>query len=222
MSTRTDMRRSLLSITAGVGLSVVLSMAISTTGGANTGDSTTAGYGTGSGAGNTSTSANTAPTAARPDSRRDKNDISAVDSSQIAEIRYPKGAKSLSNEQKREIDEVVSMAQSKGEIDQVKVLAWADREYPRKGVKIPRLERSLASERSKAVRRYLKERHKISEVDTYNMAERPNTLEKLFSTSDYKVKSAAEVRGQAPTAENPDLIRSNGRSSTALVVVQLK
>lgn len=142
--------------------------------------------------------------------------------SDSAEIDYKKGSKSLTSGEKQELDELVSKAASKGEIEEVKVLAWADKEYPAEGQKVTKKDKNLADDRAKAVENYLKKKHNLSKVETFNMAERPNAMEKLFKTSDYKVKTAATSNGEAPTQEQLNMLRTNSKVSSALVLVHVK
>lgn len=161
-------------------------------------------------------------TSALADGISDKNNLGMVNKDLITEFNYEKGSPFLDASDRKAIDELIVKAKNKGKIDDLKVLAWADREYPTEGQKADRQERDLAGNRAKRILQYLKDVHKIGDVDAYNMAERPNALEKLFSTEDYEVKTSAENAGTAPTEKRLNLVRTNSRSSTALVVVELE
>ena len=80
----------------------------------------------------------------------------------------------------------------------VKVIAWSDSEYPAKKQKqLSKKDRELAERRASMLEDFLKQNLKSADVDTYNMAERPNTLENLFDTSDARLKRLrATVRTQ--------------------------
>ncbi len=162
------------------------------------------------------------PSAALAMDKNDKNNIGMINDELTTEVSYEKGSPFLDASDRKTIDELIAKAKQKGKIDDVKVLTWADREYPTEGYKADKQERDLANNRSKRIKQYLKDVHKIGDVDSYNMAERPNALEKLFSTGDYEVKTSAENAGTAPTEKRLNVLRSNGRSSSALLVVQLK
>lgn len=151
-----------------------------------------------------------------------ENHMGMVNEELTTEIGYEKGSPFLDASDRKAIDALMVKAKGKGKIEDVKVLSWADREYPTEGNKAEKQERDLAGNRAKRIRQYLKDVHKIGDVDAYNMAERPNALEKLFSTADYEVKTSAENAGTAPTEKRLNLFRSNGRSSTALVVVEME
>jgi hypothetical protein len=159
---------------------------------------------------------------ASADGIKDKNNMALIDEDLTAEFDYEKGSPFLDSSDRKTIDELVSRAKKRGEITEVKVLTWADREYPPEGSKADRKERDLASKRADKVRDYLKNTHKVGDVDTYNMAERPNALEKLFSSTEYEVKASAENAGTAPTEKRLNALRTNGRASSALLVVQLR
>ncbi len=151
-----------------------------------------------------------------------ENDITRVEDSNVAEVEFKAGTKNLAENEKQEVDRLIAGARAKGQIDQVKVLAWSDHEYPAKGAKATRQDKELADGRSQALKSYLKSRHGLTKIDLYNMAERPGALDELFSTSEAQVKAAAESGGKAPSEKQLDILRTNQRSSTALVLVQLK
>lgn len=143
---------------------------------------------------------------------------------EATEIEYKKGSKSLTTDEKKELDDLVSKAATKGEIAEVKVLAWSDKEYPAEGQEVSKKDKNLAEDRAKTVKEYLKSKHHLagSKLESFNMAERPSSLEKIFKTSDYKVKTAATGNGESPTQEQLNFLKTNAKTSTALILVQVK
>ncbi len=60
----------------------------------------------------------------------------------------------------------------------------------------------------------------MSAISTYNMAERPNVVEKMFKTSTASTKDTLEKSGAAPNSEaNTGLFGEKSKSSTAMVLV---
>lgn len=139
-----------------------------------------------------------------------------------AKVEFEPGTDILTRAGKVELTRLVEEARSKGEIDKVRVLSWADREYPRDGEEIARVETYLADERATVVQEFLEEQLKVSDVDTFNMARRPGTLKRIFRTPEFRVKDQAEESGIAPSALEVNHFFEDPRASTALVVADLK
>lgn len=122
-----------------------------------------------------------------------------------AVLEFDKGTQNLSESSKKSLKDFIATAKKEGKpIDDIKILAWADKEYPtKKGLKLSKKDVSMAKERSKAIEKYLKEDLKIDgDYATYNMAKRPNKVNEFFRGDDYKTKKvygqpeAAPVDGQ--------------------------
>lgn len=136
-----------------------------------------------------------------------------------AKVEFEPGTDILTKESKEEIAFLVAKARSNGKLDKIRVLAWADREYPVAGEKVPRMETRLADERGDAVRAYLKEQLDIGDVDVYNMARRPSAVSRMLRTPETKIKTKAEELGIAPSeADAPSLFSERRRASSALVM----
>lgn len=143
--------------------------------------------------------------------------LGAHTSSQIA---FEVGKTDLKPEELTELREVVNQAKANGQIDEIKVIAWADREYPAEGTTAPNQQVKLAEERADKIKRYLKKELKVSDVAVYNMAKRPNALQELMNTQTAKVKNTMETTGAAPTSkEDTGVFGLKGKTSEALVLV---
>lgn len=139
--------------------------------------------------------------------------------SYVTEINFAKGSSTLTPAAKDRLDNVVSRARQSGTIDDIKVISWADQRYPGKDMKaLSKPQRDLASRRNHTLNDYIKQQTTAS-VDTYNMAERPNSLEKLFSTSDARIKRSLEDSGVTSNATD---MRFPRNASKALVMLILK
>ncbi len=141
---------------------------------------------------------------------------------QVKEISFDKNSDKLSDAQKADIKTAVQEAASKGKIDEVKVLVWSDKEYPTETGKQDKNDVTLAKNRIKNLKYFLKDELKVSSVDAHNMTERPNALQKMFNTSDTKVKGAAEATGAAPTDGNTGLFDMKAQASKAAVMIFMK
>lgn len=142
--------------------------------------------------------------------------------SQVKELSFDKNGRGLSEAQKTEIRNAVNDAAQKGRIDEVKVLAWSDKEYPTEKGKLSKDDHKLAKARMNEIKKFLKDDMKVSSVSTYNMSERPNALEKFFHTSDAKVKGVAESTGAAPTEKETGLFDMKAQASKGVVMIFTK
>jgi len=139
------------------------------------------------------------------------------EASYVAEVKFDKGSSVLSEDARAELDRVIANAASSGKIDQIKILTWADAEYPADVQKaLPKPQRDLVSRRNKAMNDYIKAKTSGVNVDTYNMAERPNALEKLFNTSDARIKRSLENAGMSDSAT---VLRSSANASKSTVML---
>ena len=142
--------------------------------------------------------------------------------SQVKEVNFDKNSDRLSDTQKADLKATIQDAAQKGKIHEVKVLAWSDKEYPAEKGKQDKNDIGLAKNRIKNLKAYLKDELKVSDVDSYNMTERPNALEKFFNTSDAKIKNATEAMGAAPTAGNTGLFDMKAQASKAAIMIFMK
>lgn len=145
-----------------------------------------------------------------------------VGAKEVAPVFFDPGTKTLSAQEKTEIQAFFTTIREADKIKEVKVLAWGDREYPEKKEKASAKQIELAKGRAEAIKKYLTQDLKIKSVETHNMAERPSKLSEFFKTEDYEVKSSAEATGAAPTKNKTGLFEEMGRSTTALVLVVMK
>lgn len=136
------------------------------------------------------------------------------DASFVTEIVFNKGSSELTADGKSQLRDILTAAQSRGKIEEVKVLAWADAEYPKKG-RLGKDASKLADERTQEIEGYIDDNLKDIDVDDYNMAESPDQIEKLFNTSDARVKKSLERAGLS----QPKKTGMPAKSSRALVMV---
>lgn len=140
-----------------------------------------------------------------------------------AVLQFDKGTQRLSDASKKDLREFVASARREGrEIDDIKILAWADREYPSTGVRLTDRDVKMANERSKSIEKYLKDDLNTSgDYETYNMAKRPNKVSEFFKGDDYKTKRIFERSGAAPAGTDMQAFM-NSKASKALIMVDYK
>lgn len=143
--------------------------------------------------------------------------------SKVSEVSFEPGKATLTKEAKEDIRATIQDAMKHGKIGEVKAAVWADREYPVEENKAPKQDVKLASDRADALKKFIKDELKVKDVSTYNMAERPNALEKFANTSDAKVKTAMETSGAAPKNEKEKgLFNQKAQASKAVIMIYVK
>lgn len=150
-------------------------------------------------------------------------EVSENNGAYYAVLEFDKGTQRLSDATKKDLRDFVASAKREGrEIDDIKILAWADREYPATGVKLTDRDVKIATERSKAIEKYLKDELKTDgDYETYNMAKRPNKVSEFFKGDDYKTKRIFERSGAAPAGTDMQAFMNN-KASKALIMVDYK
>lgn len=139
--------------------------------------------------------------------------------SDFVEIKFNKGSALLTENAKSSLNLIIQQAREEGKIDEVIVLSWSDEEYPSKKLKkLPKAQKELAEKRNKSVEEYVKTMRSV-DVDTYNMAERPNAISKLFNTTDSKLKNSLVAAG-LPTTADPTHYASKASHSVILVKIK--
>ncbi len=137
----------------------------------------------------------------------------------FTEITFKPGSAELTEPAKASLNRIVQDAGTTGKIDEVMVLSWSDYEYPAKNTqKLPKAQIDLAQKRNRAVENYVKSVKSV-DVDTYNMAEQPNTISKWFNSTDNRLKNALVAAGLPTTADNSQY-PSKASHSVILVKVE--
>lgn len=145
----------------------------------------------------------------------------AVGGTHYTTIVFPKGRSNLDSLSKQNLKALASRAhKNKKPIEEIRILAWSDTEYPDKITgKASTKDIILASERAQKIKSYLEDDLKeMDDIDSYNMAKRPNLLAKLLQNDEYDVKEAFETSG-ATASKLPDGSVSYTKASKALVII---
>lgn len=144
-----------------------------------------------------------------------------AEASFVTEITFEKGSKDLSADSKNRLKSLVDRARQTGKIDDIKIITWSDMEYPSLNVKkLSKEQRDLAKNRNDTLKDYLKSGEvDVSDVDAFNMAERPNALERLLRTEDARIKRSLEAAG-IPTTDSYVKVPAKASKSVVMVVLE--
>lgn len=126
----------------------------------------------------------------------------AFERSPYTAVQFEPGRSVLSDSNKKFLQEFSRQASRRnGEISEIKILAWADREYPGKeNEKAKTREVILANERARVIRDYLRKDLKTDEhIDIFNMAKKPGVLDTVFRDEEFKVKQDVAKTGVSAT-----------------------
>lgn len=141
----------------------------------------------------------------------------------VTEVQFAKSATDLSKTEQQQLKDALAAAEKKGKVNAVKLLVWSDKEYPTTEAKADDKDVKLAKARLSNLKKYIKKDLKVWDVGTYNMAERPNAIEKLLRTADARVKESAETAGLAPdTKKELGLFDRNAQASKAVILIYTK
>lgn len=137
----------------------------------------------------------------------------------VTEFAFPKGGKKIPAEAQAEIRKNMQRALKRGNVKDVKVITWADAEYPSVHTKkLTASEVTLVTDRNKVLEDFLKKISGEVKVTTYSMAERPGTIKELFNTSDAQIKKSLETAG-VPTTDTAVKVPSKASKSIVLITM---
>jgi len=120
----------------------------------------------------------------------------------VAEFSFKKGKEELSASSKKQLDFLSKKALEKGKIEKIKVITWADQEYPsaiKNKLSLDQL--ALVNKRNEKIKKYLQKINpdKIHDIELVSMAHRPSFLKNLLSSDDAKIKRSLESAGISDT-----------------------
>lgn len=136
-------------------------------------------------------------------------------------IVFDKGKSSLPAMSRDDLMQLVKKAQrQKFPIEEIRILAWSDTEYPDKLTGATSKEDvEMASKRALKIKDFLKTKlNDANEIDSFNMAKRPDLLSKVLRNDEYKVKEAFESSG-ATASKLPDGSVSYTKASKVIVII---
>lgn len=111
----------------------------------------------------------------------------------VTEIKFDQNSGEVSSDARSKIKKQYQEAADKGDIKEVQVITWGDKEYPSadKG-KLAGKQRELVEKRNEALEKYLSELDQDFEVRLVSMAERPSRLKQFFTTENAEIKESLE------------------------------
>jgi hypothetical protein len=135
-------------------------------------------------------------------------------------VEFEPGQSNLSQKNLESLKQVTRMAdQSRRSIEDIKVLAWSDEEYPKAKEHISVSQVILAKERGSMIKNYLEKELKFAEkIDAINMAKRSRSSSGLFTTREDDIKNALEASGPTTTKNNDGKLSYN-KASKAIVII---
>lgn len=97
-------------------------------------------------------------------------------------VNFQPGTNELNKEEQNKIHQLTDLAERHGSIHEVRILAWADRDYPSSGQNVPARDSKLADERAAAVKAVLKkDLQQITVIDKHGS--RPHPAESELNTA---------------------------------------
>lgn len=144
----------------------------------------------------------------------------AVEGTHYVALVFAPDSSELTGENKQYLNQLAMRALREGrDIEAIKILSWADKEYPEGATEVERKDIGLAHQRSTAIKKYLEdELHSEENIATYNMAKKPGLISRLFKNDEFTVKEAIEKSG-ASGSRLPDGSLSYTKASKALVII---
>ncbi|MBC7420254.1 MAG: hypothetical protein H7328_05950 [Bdellovibrio sp.] len=138
----------------------------------------------------------------------------------VAEIRFTKLSTLLTKVHKNQIQDALKEASLRGPVKNIRVLTWADAEYPSVHTKkLSEEDRDLVKKRNDAIKTYLNKSASGVDVELYSMAERPGLLKDIFKTTDSRLKKSLEIAGVPNTDTS---VKTPSKASHSIVIVELK
>lgn len=117
-------------------------------------------------------------------------------------VEFERGRSGLTDASRRNLNILARKVAGTGrEVAEIKILAWADREYTGKKAGSPRTrDVILANERASAIRNFLRDDlHSKDPIDVFNMAKSPGLLDRLTRDEEYQVKRDVARAGVSGT-----------------------
>ncbi|MES2527466.1 MAG: hypothetical protein V4598_10280 [Bdellovibrionota bacterium] len=146
-----------------------------------------------------------------------------LEGSHYTAVQFDRGTSVLNEANKKFLNELAKKASRTGrEIDEIKILAWADREYPKEGEKSKTRDVILANERAMVIRKFMKEDLNSDEpFDIFNMAKKPGMVDELLKDEEFQVKEDVADSGVSAT-RLPTGQTSYTKAGKVLVIIDYK
>lgn len=114
----------------------------------------------------------------------------------VTEVSFVKGQTTISATDQRKIKFLYQKSHKRGEVEEVQLVTWADKEFPTKDEgKLARGQRKLVDKRNEAIEDYLNKIDDDLDVKKISMAERASFLERFTASEEAEVKKTLDVKG---------------------------
>jgi PBP1b-binding outer membrane lipoprotein LpoB len=134
----------------------------------------------------------------------------------VAEINFRKSKSDVSKQAKNNLKDLFKKAHAKGKIQEIKVITWADQEYPsERKDDLSKQQQTLVSKRNKAIEKCISQLDNSIKIDSISMAERPSALGEMFSSDDAQIKKSLETAGIPNTDSS---LKVPGKASKSVVI----
>jgi hypothetical protein len=141
------------------------------------------------------------------------------DAHNFVEIQFQSGSAALTDQAKTSLASVIDQARADGRIEEVLVLSWSDKEYPSESKnRLTTYQADLAERRNQTIEKFI-ETMSYADVETYNMAKKPNVFSSVFNTADTRMKNSFIAAGLSTTDNK---INTSGKASHAVVLVKVE
>lgn len=138
----------------------------------------------------------------------------------FVDVEFQKGSNQLTEQSRAAISSLLNRARAEGQVEDVKVLAWSDEEFPSSSrKKLSENQRKLADLRTRAIENHIHALKYGIQVELHNMAKRPSTVARWFNTADARFKRSLLAAGLPTTS---DAGTTQALASHAVVLVVLK
>ncbi len=136
-------------------------------------------------------------------------------------IDFPQGKNVVTDTQRQKLRQLAGVANARGEVKEIQVLAWPDREYPAEGQKVSANDKKLADDRLAAVKDiFKKDFQSEADIEGHNMAQRPGFFAEMVNTEDNKTKTTFENIGAAPNDVGNRQALIGNKASKAIILVK--
>jgi hypothetical protein len=136
-------------------------------------------------------------------------------------IDFPQGKNVVTDTERQKLRQLAGVANARGDVKEIQVLAWADREYPADGQKVSSNDKKLADDRLAAVKDFFKkDLQSDADIDGHNMAQRPGFLAEMVNSEDNKTKKTFENIGAAPNDVGDRKSLIGNKASKAVILVK--
>lgn len=147
-----------------------------------------------------------------------------MEGSHYTALQFDRGRSVLNDANKKYLNELAQKASRTGrEISEIKILAWADREYPgRQNEKLKTRDVILANERAKVIREFIRsDLHTREPIDVFNMAKKPGLIDQMTKDEEFRVKEDIARSGVSAT-RLPSGEISYTKAGKVLVIIDYK